>query len=150
MRRVLFAAMAMMPMAMSAPAFAETEDQCAAKWKTADTNADGTVSDTEAARIHAALRVANKPVADGKLDQATFMTHCKDGVFKTAVAEPEAPFKGANSFTEAQAKDRAMSAGLTSVSKLAKDADGIWRGTAIEGEKSVQVAIDFKGNVVAK
>jgi len=32
--------------------------------------------------------------------------------------------------------------------KLKKDDDGIWRGAAKEEGKSVEVAVDFKGNVV--
>jgi len=61
-----------------------------------------------------------------------------------------APIKGANSFTEAQAKDRALAAGLTSVSSLVKDGDGIWRGTAMKNGKTQKVAVDFKGNVVSQ
>ena len=57
--------------------------------------------------------------------------------------------KGANSFTEGQAKDRAIAhGGVDSVSDLKKDDDGIWRGTASQGGKSVQIAVDYKGNVV--
>ena len=55
--------------------------------------------------------------------------------------------KGANSFTEAQAKDRIEKAGFTSVSGLTKDADGIWRGKASKGGTAVEVALDYKGNV---
>ena len=38
-----------------------------------------------------------------------------------------APLKGANSFTEGEAKDRAVAQGLMSVGALKKDDDGIWR-----------------------
>ena len=62
---------------------------------------------------------------------------------------PGAPVAGANSFTEVQAKDRAIGAGYVSVSALTKDADGIWRGTAMKDGKSGNIAVDFKGNVVA-
>ena len=61
-----------------------------------------------------------------------------------------APLKGANSFTEGQAKDRAVSHGFTNVSALAKDADGIWRGTAQLDGKPVKLAVDYKGNVVGQ
>lgn len=68
----------------------------------------------------------------------------------TAVASNEVPpLKGANSFTEAQAKTRIEAAGYTEVSGLLKDQDGIWRATAKKGGTSVQVALDFKGNVVS-
>jgi len=37
-----------------------------------------------------------------------------------------------------------------SVGNLKKDGDGIWRGSAMQDGKAVQVAIDFKGNVVTQ
>ena len=63
---------------------------------------------------------------------------------------PAAPVPGANSFTEGQAKDRASAQGFISVGNLKKDGDGIWRGSAMQDGKAVQVAIDFKGNVVTQ
>ena len=60
------------------------------------------------------------------------------------------PVAGANSFTEAQAKDRIEKAGFTEVSNLRKGDDGIWRGSAKQGDKQVTVALDFRGNVVAQ
>jgi hypothetical protein len=58
------------------------------------------------------------------------------------------PVAGANSFTEAQAKDRMEKAGFMQVSNLKKDDNGIWRGSAMQGGKQVSVALDFRGNVV--
>jgi len=37
-----------------------------------------------------------------------------------------------------------------SVSDLKKDGDGIWRASAMQDGKAVQVAIDYKGNVVSQ
>jgi hypothetical protein len=54
---------------------------------------------------------------------------------------------GANSFTEGQAKSRLEKEGYTAVSGLTKDADGIWRGTAMKNAKSVSVGVDYKGNI---
>jgi len=59
------------------------------------------------------------------------------------------PVPGANSFTEAQAKDRIEKAGFTQVSNLKKEDDGIWRASALQSGKKVNVALDFRGNVVA-
>ena len=133
------------------PAHAATDAECEAMWTKADVNKDGTLSDTEATRYTAAMRVHEKPMtADGKLDKTSFMKHCKDDVYMTRKVDAGAPLKGANSFTEGQAKDRAMAQGLMSVSDLKKDSDGIWRGTATQDGKSVPVAVDFKGNVVAQ
>ncbi len=58
------------------------------------------------------------------------------------------PAPGANSFTEAQAKTRIEDKGFTSVTALAKDKDGIWRGTATKDGRSANVAVDYQGNVV--
>jgi hypothetical protein len=60
------------------------------------------------------------------------------------------PLAGANSFTESQARDRIEASGYTSVTALAKDEQSIWRGMAMKGGKSVRVALDYKGNVVAQ
>jgi hypothetical protein len=59
------------------------------------------------------------------------------------------PVAGANSFTEAQAKDRIEKAGYAEVTGLKKDDQGIWRASAKQGDKQVNVALDFQGNVVA-
>ena len=47
-----------------------------------------------------------------------------------------------------QAKDRVLAAGFANVSALTKDAKGIWRGTADSQGKKLNVAVDYKGNVV--
>jgi len=62
---------------------------------------------------------------------------------------PGAPVTGANSFTETQAKSQIEAKGYSNVSALKKDDDGIWRGTAMKDDKSVQISLDFQGNVVA-
>jgi hypothetical protein len=63
---------------------------------------------------------------------------------------PGAPVAGANSFTEGQAKARIEEKGFTGVSKLSKDKAGVWRGTAKRGASTVNVSVDFQGNVVGK
>ena len=104
---------------------------------------------TESARYLAALRVAEKPLADdAELTQPIFVENCRAGYFDTVSAEAGAPFEGANSFTEGQAQDRVLAAGFANVSALTKDEKGIWRGTAEAEGKTVNVAVDFKGNVV--
>ena len=64
--------------------------------------------------------------------------------------DPNAPLAGANSFTEGQAKDRIEKAGLTQVTDLKKDDQGIWRARAMLSGKQTEVALDYRGNVVAK
>ena len=60
---------------------------------------------------------------------------------------PAAPVPGANSFTERQAKSRIEGAGYTNVTGLKKDGNGVWTGTAKKGGNSVNVKVDFQGNV---
>jgi len=135
---------------LSVPALAMTDEDCATMWKQADSNNDGALSGAEADRYAAWMRVGNKSVAgDGTINEAIFLENCKADVFTTATVDEGAPLKGANSFTEGQAKDRVLAAGFSSVSALSKDENGIWRGTATKDGKNVNIAVDYKGNVVA-
>jgi hypothetical protein len=63
---------------------------------------------------------------------------------------PGAPVAGANSFTEGQAKSRIESHGYSNVTDLKKDDSGVWRGRAMKDGKSVDVSLDFQGNVVTR
>lgn len=63
---------------------------------------------------------------------------------------PGAPAAGANSFTEGQAKSRLEGAGYSNVTTLAKDKDGVWRGKGSKGGKSMDLSLDYQGNIVAK
>lgn len=148
MRKLLLVA-AMAATSVVLPAYAATDAECRAMWAKADLNKDGVLSDAEAMRYAAAMRVRDaKMPADGKLTQAAFMDACKADVYATAAPDPGAPLKGANSFTEGQAKDRALAHGATDVGPLTKDDNGVWRGPAKRDGKPAQVAIDYKGNVV--
>ena len=55
--------------------------------------------------------------------------------------------RGANSFTQNQAREHIAKSGFANVSALAKDAHGVWRGKATKDGRTVDVALDFKGNV---
>ena len=148
-RTISLFAVAAIGVAMAAPAWAATDAECQDMWKKADTNSDGVLSDRESVRYVALMRVGNRTIAtEGRITQAEFMDACKADIYAPRKAEEGAPLKGANSFTEGQAKDRALSYGLTSVSDLKKDDDGIWRGSATQDGKTVQIAVDYKGNVV--
>ena len=63
---------------------------------------------------------------------------------------PGAPAPGANSFTEGQAKARIEARGYANVTGLNKDAKGFWRGTAMKDGKSVNVTLDYQGNVTVE
>jgi len=66
------------------------------------------------------------------------------------IVAPSALERGANSFTEGQAKSRLEGAGFSNVTDLKKDDDGIWRGKAMRQGKSVTVGFDYKGNIGAQ
>ena len=135
---------------LASHAFAATEAECNDMFKKADINNDGVLTDAEASRYLAMMRVGNiNEPTDKRLTSASFMEHCQKDLFKATATEAGAPLKGANSFTEGQARDRALAHGYTDVTGLKKDDDGIWRGMATMDGKSVGVAIDYKGNVVS-
>mgnify|MGYP006919974691 CR=1 FL=1 len=58
--------------------------------------------------------------------------------------------KGANSFTEGEARRRLEKAGFHDVRDLKKDASGIWGGSAMMNGKPASVGLDFKGNVAVR
>ena len=63
------------------------------------------------------------------------------------VATTQLVAKGRNSFTESQAQGRIAKAGYANVSKLMKNENGVWQGTAMKDGAKVNVALDYKGNV---
>lgn len=65
-----------------------------------------------------------------------------------ATPNPAAPVAGENSFTETQAKERIAEAGYTNVGPLKLDTNGVWRGMATKGGQTVNVGLDYQGNVV--
>ena len=135
---------------MAVPAFAATDAECDAMWKNANKSGSGVLTESEAMRYTAAMRVREYKMmpTDGKVTRDVFINACKADMYAPRTADSGAPLKGANSFTEGQAKDRAAAHGFTDVSSLKKDDDGIWRGNATWDGKPSQVAVDFKGNVV--
>jgi hypothetical protein len=59
-----------------------------------------------------------------------------------------APVAGRNSFTEGEAKSRIEKMGFSNVSNLSKDDQGVWRGRAMKDGKTVDVSLDYQGNVI--
>ena len=60
------------------------------------------------------------------------------------------PSRVANSFTQNEARRRIQKQGFTKVNGLKLDQQGIWRGMATKGGKSVGVSMDYQGNVVSQ
>ena len=65
----------------------------------------------------------------------------------TSGRSADMPAKGANSFTEGEARNRIGSKGFSYISGLSKNHDGIWEGKADKGGRQVTVWLDYKGNV---
>lgn len=77
--------------------------------------------------------------------------HAKDGTPASTGALSNVKLeKGANSFTEGEARSRIEKSGFKDVKDLKKDDQGIWRGQAMADGKAVTVGLDFKGNVAAQ
>lgn len=58
--------------------------------------------------------------------------------------------KGANSFTEAQARRRMQDHGYNVVGNLLQDGNGVWHAEVTKGDskESTMVALDYKGDLV--
>ena len=103
-----------------------------------------------AGAIAQTTRPSTAPVAP---DTSTNRSATTDQSHNPAVAttsnanDSATPAKGSNSFTESQARSRIGDRGYAKVSDLKKDNDGVWRGRAEHGGQSVQVWLDYKGNV---
>jgi hypothetical protein len=79
----------------------------------------------------------------------------KDGPQNSAINTPDssnrkvdAPVAGRNSFTEGEAKSRMEKMGFANISELKKDDNGVWRGRAMKDGKTVDVSLDYQGNVI--
>jgi hypothetical protein len=57
---------------------------------------------------------------------------------------------GANSFTEAQAREAIAKQGYTSIGTLSQDASGIWSAPATMAGTQSTVSVDYKGVVTAQ
>jgi predicted transcriptional regulator len=86
------------------------------------------------------------PTAPAPGDKAAASGDSNQAVATTS-ANADQPAKGANSFTKNQARHRIQKKGYSHVTGLAKDQDGVWRGTAQKGGQPINVWLDYKGNV---
>jgi hypothetical protein len=104
--------------------------------------------------VAVATLVAAPAIAQTVAPQRSAPGH--DSTSNPAVASPSdtgkaaAPAAGANSFTEGQAKSRLESDGYTNITQLLKDDHGVWRGQATKAGQTVNVAVDYKGDIVAR
>src|SRR5690606_29555966 len=99
-------------------------------------------------RAFARARIDGVELQEQGISKEEYLSLCGSSEWIEHTPEEGAPFEGANSFTEEQARDRAVAWNVTEVSPLIKDEEGIWRGTGKVDGAPVSVAIDYKGNVV--
>jgi hypothetical protein len=83
----------------------------------------------------------NPPAKDGPQNSATNRSDSSN-------RQVNAPVAGRNSFTEGEAKSRIEKMGFSNVTNLKKDDNGVWRGRAMNDGKTVDVSVDYQGNVV--
>ncbi|MFN3313360.1 MAG: PepSY domain-containing protein [Hyphomonas sp.] len=62
--------------------------------------------------------------------------------------QQSAPATGATSFTEGQAQDHLRDRGYTNPSTLQRTDSGEWTGTATLNGRTVNVSVDYQGNIV--
>ena len=74
------------------------------------------------------------------------MAESANSASPTQTAEVKPAVRG-NLFTEQQARAHLTHLGYTNVSELAKDENGVWRGSATKDGKTLSVAVDVKGTV---
>ena len=93
-------------------------------------------------------------IAGGAIAQ-TQSPPAKDGPQNSAInssdssnRQVQAPVAGRNSFTEGEAKSRIEKMGFSNISNLKKDDKGVWRGRAMKDGKTVDVSLDYQGNVI--
>jgi len=129
--------------------YAMSKERCGEAWASADADGDGFITKAEGGRYLAAVGAGDKSISEGRLSHSDFTKHCEAGLFDSFF-NMAAPVKGANSFTEREARERVLGRGYRNVSQLRIDRDGVWRGTAELNGIQIEVAVDYKGNVVPK
>lgn len=130
------------------PPAAPPAQDCETQFAARDTDGNGALSETEAPALYARARIDGQVIPDTGITKADFLAACDGDGYERVAPEAGAPFEGANSFTENQARDRAIAWGLTDVAEMTKDEKGIWRSTGTLDGAAVNVAVDYKGNIV--
>jgi hypothetical protein len=89
----------------------------------------------------AVAQTQNPPAKDGPQNSAINSSDSSN-------RQVNAPVSGRNSFTEGEAKSRIEKMGFSGVTNLKKDENGVWRGRAMKDSKTVEVSVDYQGNVI--
>jgi hypothetical protein len=89
----------------------------------------------------AIAQTQNPPAKDGPQNSAINSSNSSN-------RQVTAPVSGRNSFTEGEAKSRIEKMGFFNVTNLKKDDNGVWRGRALRDGKTVDISVDYQGNVI--
>jgi hypothetical protein len=89
----------------------------------------------------AIAQTQNPPAKDGPQNSAINSSNSSN-------RQVTAPVSGRNSFTEGEAKSRIEKMGFSNVTNLKKDDNGVWRGRALRDGKTVDISVDYQGNVI--
>lgn len=143
----------LLAIAITPAAFAQSSTtavplDCNADFAAQDGDANGYLSETESPRPYARSRVDGTTMAETGMSMEEYAALCNGPNWAENTPEEGAPFEGSNSFTEAQARDRALAWNVTDISALTLDDQGIWRGQGMVAGAASSVAVDYKGNVV--
>ena len=105
---------------------------------------------SELIRYVALMRVGNRTIAtEGRITQAEFMDACKADVYAPRKADAGRTAEGRQQLHRRPGQGpRHRPRRRRQRRGLKKDDDGIWRGTGTQSGKTVQIAVDYKGNVV--
>jgi hypothetical protein len=136
------------------PSFADTEEECRARWQIADVDGNGALEAKVDAPEYVKALNATAPVSRDE-----FFKKCSAGAF-AAIAKPKNPAENKDlgkgdltpgpALTKEDALKKLKASGFGDVTDLQLDKTGIWRGRGVANGKSVPVAVDPQGDVLAQ
>ncbi|MBS0252206.1 MAG: hypothetical protein JSR78_14205 [Proteobacteria bacterium] len=158
MSRIIFLVPALM--LLSAPANAASEQECQSLWKTADVDANGSLSRAEDKNGYIASVEKNGGhlLQPDTLSRDEFLSYCKTDFTNVATQSPTNSkdfgkgdlTPGSTPLSQADAMKKLEASGFSNVRGLSLDDKGIWRGTAFADGKEKPVAIDQQGDIVSQ
>lgn len=153
MKRIILAALAASTLGVVS-ARADTEEECRARWRTADVDGNGALEASIDNPDYVKALNVTKPMSRDE-----FLKRCTGGAF-AALPKPNNPAEnkdlGKGDITpgpplakeDAQKKLKAV--GYGDVTDLKLDDKGVWRGTGTVNGKQTPVAVDPQGDVLAQ
>jgi hypothetical protein len=151
--KLIFASVAAICL-ISSPTFAETEEDCRSRWRTADVDGNGALEAKVDAPEYVKMLNSSTPVSRDE-----FLKRCQSGAF-AALAQPSSTAETKDlgkgditpgpALTKEDASKKLKASGYGNVDDLKLDDKGVWRGTGVANGKSVSVAVDPQGDVLAQ